>query len=288
MNQFRKIIVFICALCLMVGFMPVKTMAADYEENRMVYFEVPHYFQNDYPKVRYGKGTIASDGCGITSVAMVATFMTGYEYLPDMLVSWFGQYGYNNVERVEYTSKMLQLPFRRAKDINEIVSELNAGNVAIVLMNSDSKFTGYQHFIVLKDITEDGRILVNDPYAPNYSSWDLQEGFENGFTKEFLTNGYSGGWIYDVNAMPEDPFIFYPDDELEQTVITHWQQMPTYYQNDYPNDRFGSGTIASSGCAVTSLAMVAGYMTKHEYLPDALADWFGGYGENNMKRLEYS
>ena len=35
--------------------------------------EVPHYFQTDYPDTPYGRhgDTVATDGCGITSLAMV-------------------------------------------------------------------------------------------------------------------------------------------------------------------------------------------------------------------------
>ena len=47
--------------------------------------EVPLYFQTDYPDALYGEGTVATDGCGITSLAMVATALTGHTYLPDEL-----------------------------------------------------------------------------------------------------------------------------------------------------------------------------------------------------------
>jgi hypothetical protein len=50
--------------------------------------------------------------------------------------------------------------------------------------------------------------LLFDPYAPNYEYWLLKNGFEFGFKEGDLLYGYSGGWIYDVNAMQEDPFIY--------------------------------------------------------------------------------
>jgi len=250
--------------------------------------EMPLYFQNDYPDARFGNGTVETDGCGITAVAMVATYMTGHEYRPDTLAGWFGRYGYNNVERVEYASQMLRLPFKKARDINQIIQQLENGNVAIILMDSDSVFTDSQHFIVLKGITEDGKILVNDPYGPNYDTWQLRNGLENGFTREYLIHGYAGGWIYDVGAMPEEPYIYSAPMGREKVFVEHWKNMPQYDQNDYPNDRFGAGTVATSGCAITALAMVASYMTGHEYLPSELADWFGGCGINNVERLEYA
>ena len=73
--------------------------------------DFPQYFQDDYAGVRYANGTIASDGCGITALAMVATYMTGYEYTPDMLADYFGGHPGNNIDRLEYASQQLQLPF---------------------------------------------------------------------------------------------------------------------------------------------------------------------------------
>ena len=185
---------------------------------------VPLYFQSDYPDVRYGSGTVATSGCGITSLAMVATHMTGHTYFPDELADYFGGCAENNIQRLEYASDMLQLPWRKAENIHEIMAALQEGNLAILLMESTSIFTDSQHFIVLTGMTEDGKIFVNDPYAPNYDYWLLKNGFENGFEEGDLLCGYSGGWIYEVNAMPENPFIYveekpeieprYPDIEL--------------------------------------------------------------------------
>ena len=112
------------------------------------------------------------------------------------------------------------------------MAALNDGNIVIALMSSDSIFTSSQHFIVLTGLNEDGKIMVNDPYEPNYQKWILKRAFQEGFSEGDILCGFSGGWIYDVNAMPEDPFIYteskeviptrYPDINLtweEQTLL---------------------------------------------------------------------
>jgi hypothetical protein len=102
------------------------------------------------------------------------------------------------------------------------VEALQEGNPVILLMNSDSIFTDSQHFILMAGMTEDGKILVHDPYAPNYDCWNLKNAFANGFSEGDLLCGYSGGWIYDVNAMPEEPFIYTeekPDSESRYAEI---------------------------------------------------------------------
>ncbi|MGN0977997.1 MAG: cell wall hydrolase [Faecousia sp.] len=170
--------------------------------------EMPQYFQTDYPNDRYGYGTVATSGCGITCVAMVATYLTGHEYLPDELADYFGGYGENNIQKLEYASDMLQLPWERAENFHAALQALREGKVVIALMNQNSIFTDSQHFIVLKGLTEDGRILVNDPYEPNYDYWLLKNGFANGFAEGDILCGYSGAWIYDKNAMPEEAFIY--------------------------------------------------------------------------------
>lgn len=173
-----------------------------------LYHEVPLYFQTDYPDTMFGAGTIATSGCSITSLAMVATYMTGYEYDPEELARYFGGRAENNIQRLEIGSETLQLPFRRSENFHDSMAALEEGKIVIVLVGSDSLFTASQHFIILKGFNENGKIMVNDSYAPNYEKWELQRGFAEGFDREDILLGYSGGWIYDVDAMPDQPFIY--------------------------------------------------------------------------------
>ena len=178
------------------------------EEELPEYLKVPLYFQTDYPDELYGSGTVATSGCSITSLAMVATYMTGNTYLPDELAYYFGGSAENNMKRLENGSKALQLPFKKATNWHETLNALHEGKVAIALMEGDSKFTTTQHFIVLTGINDEGKIMVNDPLASNYTKWDLDDGFIYGFEEYDILTGYSGAWIYDKSAMPEEPFLY--------------------------------------------------------------------------------
>lgn len=169
---------------------------------------VPLYFQGDYPDQAYGIGTVASTGCSITSLAMVATYMTGHEYKPDELARYFGGAAENNIARLELGSKTLQLPFKKSLNWHETYAGLQAGKVAIVLMRSESIFTDSQHFIVLTGFNEEGKIMVNDSDERNYSKWNLEKAFQNGFEEGDILLGYDGAWLYDKSAMPEEPFIY--------------------------------------------------------------------------------
>lgn len=183
--------------------------ASEAPEPQIPYNPMPLFFQTDYPDTRYGSGTIATSGCSITCIAMVAGYMTGHVYFPDQLAGWFGGKAQNNMARLEYAARQLQLPFRKASTIHDTFQALEEGMVAIALMNQNSIFTSSQHFIVLCGLTEDGKILVNDPYAPNYDNWQLKNGLTYGFDREDILLGYSGAWIFDKSAMPQEPYIYY-------------------------------------------------------------------------------
>ena len=141
---------------------------------RFYYDAVPRYDQTAYPDILYRSGTIATSGSNITSLAMVASYLTGHEYLPDSLADYFADYIGNSMQWLEYASDQLQLPWWRAGNIDETIQYLREGKLAIVLMNEQSVFMEGQHFVVFTGITSDGKILVQDPYGPNYTAWNLE------------------------------------------------------------------------------------------------------------------
>lgn len=179
------------------------------EPEQMGYQTVPQYFQTDYPYIQYGNGTIATSGCSMTCLAMMATYLTGQEYTPDQLAYHFGSYGKNNIERLEYGNAQMQLPNERTENVQEVLQALKTGKVAIAMMDDESVFTDTQHFIVLAGMTEDGKILVNDPFQPNYTaSVYLENSFAQGFGEHDILRGFSGAWIYDKAAMGPEPFLY--------------------------------------------------------------------------------
>ena len=178
------------------------------ENNRIHYDSVPNYYETDYPDIRYGTGSFANYGSGITSIAMVATYLTGYEYRPDQLAQWFASYTGNQIQTLDYISDALQLPWKRAGNFHIARQALTEGKVVIALMGQKSIFTSGQHFIVLTGINEAGKIMVNDPNRDNYTLWSLQKSFAEGFRDGDIVCGYAGAWIYDPAQVPEEPFRF--------------------------------------------------------------------------------
>ena len=176
------------------------------------YSSVPLYFQNDYPDVMFGAGTVETSGCSITCLAMVATYLTGHEYLPDELAGYFGGRAENNMARMEYGIEKMKLPSRKAENWHVVLKELERGKVVILLVDEKSIFTDTQHFVVLTGITSDGLIMVNDSNRDNYDRWDLKEKLISGFPQEDLCRGFNGAWCFDKSLMPKNPFIYYEEE----------------------------------------------------------------------------
>ena len=188
---------------------PEETEEESFEEDSDDRF-FPDYTLEEYGSVMYASGTILDNGCSVVCMASLATYMTGHQYYPDELASYFGGKCDNNVERLEYMSDMLELPYYKAENYRYVLDALRDGKVVIQLMNSKSLFTNSQHFILIKGYNENGLLDVLDPSEKNRSGWYLMDKFENGFTEDELCWGYDGAWIYDPDQMPEDPYIYEP------------------------------------------------------------------------------
>ena len=171
---------------------------------------VPLYYQTDYPHNKFGNGTIASSGCSITCLAMVATYLTDQEYTPPQMAYHFGNYGKTHVDRLQYGIEQMQLPYERVQEVQKVLEDLREGKVAIVMMDEESYFTTEQHFIVLAGINEAGKVVVNDPLRPNYERaiTPVRDGYDNGFEDHYIMPGFCGGWVFDKEDMGSDPFLY--------------------------------------------------------------------------------
>lgn len=196
---------------------PEETVPVETEAPNVTIDAVPHYHQSEYPDIRYGNGTVATSGSSVATLAMVATYMTDHVYTPADIADYAVQYGGSHYGRLEKVSDLMQIPWKRALNVNEALKAVREGKVAIALMGSRSVFPGGNHFIVLTGVTEDGKIRVLDPDDRDYSAWGVGELLENGFPDGKLIAGYEGAWIYDKTQMPEEPFIYEPEPAPEES-----------------------------------------------------------------------
>lgn len=155
-------------------------ISGEYVEN-----EIPLFLQTDrrWKNFPYGRsGTIGSSGCGPTSIAMVVVGLTGDTTVnPKVVADW----SYANGHRYEGVGTSWSLFPAYAETISitceelsisatSISSELREGKVLIASMGR-GHFTNEGHFIVLKGITDSGKILVNDSNSTSHSNqeWSI-------------------------------------------------------------------------------------------------------------------
>lgn len=172
---------------------------------------MPIFYQEDYDDVIFGTGTIADNGCSITAVAMVASYMTGHLYTPPELADYFGGRSLNNVIRFEDACHTLQLKFTRAQNILVMENALRQGKVVVELVKSPNVFTKSQHFLILTGIDEEDNVTVIDPSKRSLGDAYLKRCLESGIPYRSMVSGYDGAWIFDADSMPEDPFIYYEE-----------------------------------------------------------------------------
>ena len=196
---------------------PEETAPVETEAPKVTIDAVPSYHQSEYPDIRYGNGTVATSGSSVAALAMVATYMTDHVYSPADIADYAVQYGGSHYGRLEKVSDLMQIPWKRALNVNEALKAVREGKVAIALMGSRSVFQSGNHFVVLAGVTEDGKIRVLDPDDRDYNTWGVGELLENGFPDGKLIAGYEGAWIYDKTQMPEEPFIYEPEPAPEES-----------------------------------------------------------------------
>ena len=158
---------------------------------------IPVYYQWDvkWGYSFYGEDYFAVTGCGPTCLSMVAVGLTGDTtitpkkvadisvsldaYVEGVGTSWdlmtkgAAALGLKSVQNETWTA-------------NALCNKLREGNPIICSMG-EGDFTTQGHFIVLVGITEDGKILVNDPNSKGNTQkeWDAQ----------VLLNQMKGMWV---------------------------------------------------------------------------------------------
>lgn len=145
--------------------------------------EVTYYNQLDerWADTMYGtSGTIGQAGCGPTSMSIVISTLTGEAHDSVELANWSVAHGHRCEGNGSYHSlipaaaEAYGLTVQKNLDAQGIVDALSSGKLVVVIM-SKGHFTNGGHFIVLRGVTDEGKILVADPasYRRSEQKWDL-------------------------------------------------------------------------------------------------------------------
>ena len=129
----------------------------------------------------YSGSTIGVAGCGPTAVAMVASTL-GRSVTPAEVAAWSEQTGHACYGNGSYHSLVpdglahygLRVECAGMPSAQRLVDALVSGKLVVVIMGPGT-FTNSGHFMVLRGVTVDGKVLIADPISYNRSqrAWDL-------------------------------------------------------------------------------------------------------------------
>ena len=167
--------------------------------------EVPLYFQQDYPRTMYGAYPVASHGCGITSMAMLASYMTDDEQTVPEMCDRFGRYcletgtNYTLFQNEPAGMNFFLREYTRKAD--EAKQALKEGYIVVSLQHK-GYWTRGGHFIVIEEITEGDMVRVRDSNILNFRN--LKAHKEDLHEWSTIPPQSAGYWIFDkkVTSIP--------------------------------------------------------------------------------------
>lgn len=157
-----------------------------------VYNNVPYYNQGNYSHVAFNSGSVATDGCGITSFSMVASYYLGRTITPEETAPWAMANGANTVtswgafsilaQHYGFSVSVQATGPLWGGSYEPIIQALQQGKLVIGSQTGGTfNPSGSGHYIVYTGITSDGKILVNDPGSTertqNSSGYSYSEAF---------------------------------------------------------------------------------------------------------------
>lgn len=148
--------------------------------------QVVYYNQLDerWAYQSYGRsGTIGGSGCGPTALAIAVSTLTGNTVDPPAVAAWSVANGHRCEGNGSYHSLIpegakyygLKVEKLGRSSSRELAEHLSSGKLVIAIM-AKGHFTSSGHFIVLRGITQDGKVLVADPasYKRSNQEWDMR------------------------------------------------------------------------------------------------------------------
>lgn len=167
------------------------------------------YLQQDYHTYPYGSGTVGANGCGITTFAMLATYMTDTLQTPAMMAKEYVQYfdgsGTDGKIFLEVPPKMGFAHATETNDLEAVIRALQNGQVVINRQGnqlSKSNFTSAGHYLLLSNYyPETDSFQVRDSNIYNYGK--LPGHKIDRFTREYLMSGSEQFYIISAKIVTD-------------------------------------------------------------------------------------
>lgn len=170
--------------------------------------EVMVYLQQDYFSYPFGDRYIGKNGCGITTWAMLATYMTDSIQTPAMMADRFSNY-FDYITHATDGNIFIYAPAEMGfyydssvYSVDRIIPAIQNGQI-VVSLQQKGHFTSSGHFLILSDYyEEDDTFQVRDSNIFNYGN--KQGHRTDSFTRGNITSGGENYYIMQpkVTAIP--------------------------------------------------------------------------------------
>ena len=171
----------------------------------------PLYFQQDYPNTMYGSYSLVTYGCGVTTMAMLVSYMTDEEWTPPELCALYGKYcSEKGTAHAMFTEVPTDRGFYcvdRVFNWGDALDALEEGYMVVTLQR-EGYWTRGGHYLLLHNLleTEEGTMVqVRDSNLYNYKRL---EGHTTGyFSLDTIPSNSRSYWIYQKKVMNVDSCV---------------------------------------------------------------------------------
>lgn len=129
------------------------------------------YLQQDYAPAPFGAYHVHNHGCGITTMAMVSTYLADRELTPGYMATAYSMYavstGTNGDIFMQIPPELGYFFEKKSWDWADVEEALNAGKI-VVSLQYHGHFTRTGHYLALERMTEDGKVVIRDSNIYNY------------------------------------------------------------------------------------------------------------------------
>lgn len=183
---------------------PVDVLYPDIAHERFP--EAIVYFQQDYMYSPYGGSYVGRGGCGITTFAMLCTYMTDSIQTPHMLAAKYPTYHDESGTRGElFRYGPAEMGFQLDKTtskIEEVIAALENGQMVISLQHQGHFTSGGHYLLLQKYYPDNDTFQVRDSNIYNYGKLDGHK--VDYFTRENVLSGGATFYIMEkkITSIP--------------------------------------------------------------------------------------
>ncbi len=164
------------------------------------------YLQRDFLNAPYGRRTVGLGGCGITTIAMLTTYMTDEIHTPAEMAQDYSIYsveGGTNADIFRNVPEEFGYFYREHNNKWENVLEALKEGRMVVSLQIPGYFTSAGHYLLLWQLNDDGTVKIRDSNILNYAKLD---GFKtDSFTQKQVMGSNVGFYFFEhkITSYPE-------------------------------------------------------------------------------------